>query len=247
MSDSISVLLASLNLDLGNDTTLCENSTLDLTIDISNAIYEWQDGSSASSLTIENSGVFWATVEKDNCVATDSILINIESLPTIDLGNDTTLCLDENLTLSAPTSLTNILWQDGSSNNTQIATQSDIYWITGLVNNCNVQDSITVTFDNCPEDTKLCQAYLPNSFSPNGDGINDELQLLTDCALQFFEMEVFDRWGNLLFSTTDIRHTWDGKYKGELLETGTYLWVVRYQFLADDFPIEKTKTITVTR
>ncbi len=247
VSDSIAVLLEALNLDLGNDTTLCDNSTLNLSIPISNATYEWQDGSIAQNLSIESAGIYWANVAKDNCVATDSILVSIKPPSIIDLGKDTTLCLDENLTLSAPSMLTNFQWQDGTTNNTQTVTQSDIYWIAGQIENCPVQDSITVTFEDCPEDTRLCQAYLPNSFSPNGDGINDELTLLTDCELAVYEMEVYDRWGNLLFSSTDIRKTWDGSYKEENLEQGVYLWVLRFQFAGTNLLNTKSETVTLTR
>ncbi len=245
--DSISVTFTNLSLALPADTTICDAD--DFLIDLENLTgnLTWQDGSTNQTFLVTESGNYWATLSEGECQVSDSILVSIKPRSTIDLGKDTLLCLDENLTLFAPTMLTNFQWQDGTTNNTQTVTQSDIYWIAGQIDNCPVQDSITVTFEDCPEDTSPCQAYLPNSFSPNGDGNNDELQLLTDCELQFFEMEVYDRWGNLLFSSSDIRKTWNGKYKGEFLETGVYLWVVRYQFLEDDFPIEKTETITVIK
>ena len=229
-NDSIEVIIAPLTLDLGADTILCENTNLDLAIPIPNANYEWQDGSTTATQIITESGRYWARVEKDNCIASDSIEISFTPLPTISIGNDTTLCLDENLTLTAPTTINNFQWQDGTNTPTQLVTESAIYWLMGMIDNCVVTDSIFVNFEDCPEeaDQDFCQAYLPNSFSPNGDGINDELQLLTDCELQFFEMEVYDRWGSLLFSTTDVAQSWDGQYRGELLEAGVYLWVVRY-------------------
>ena len=248
-NDSIEVIIAPLTLDLGADTTLCENTSLDLAIPIPNANYEWQDGSTTATQIITESGRYWARVEKDNCIASDSIEISFTPLPTIDIGNDTSLCVEENLILAAPTIINNFQWQDGTNTPTQLVTESAIYWLMGMIDNCVVTDSIFVNFEDCPEeaDQDFCQAYLPNSFSPNGDGINDELQLLTDCELQFFEMEVYDRWGSLLFSTTDVAQSWDGQYRGELLEAGVYLWVVRYQFMEQAFRVEKVEEVTVIR
>ncbi len=246
-SDSIEVIIAPLELDLGQDTTLCENESLALMVNVPGGQYEWQDGSQTQNYTVTETGFYWAKITKDNCVISDSILVNFTSPPTIDLGVDTTLCMDETLTLIAPTILTNYQWQDGTTNPPQLISTNGNYWLEGVIDNCIVRDSIFVTFETCPEDTQFCQAYLPNSFSPNGDGINDALQLLTDCELQFFEMEVYDRWGSLVFSTTDVRQAWDGTANGELLETGVYLWTVRYQFLEQAFMVERVETVTMVR
>ena len=245
-SDSIEVALAPLTLDLGQDTTLCEDKSLALTINVPSVNYEWQDGSNLSNLTITQSGVYWAKIVQDNCEAIDSITVNFTPSPIIDLGNDTTLCNGETLTLTAPNSIVTYEWQDGSQNPIFEVSNSDLYWLTGSINNCSSRDSILVSYENC-EPLKNCQAYLPNSFSPNGDGINDELQLLTDCELQFFQMEVYDRWGSLIFSTDDVRQAWDGRYQGELLDTGVYLWTVEYQFLEAPKPTHIVETITVIR
>lgn len=60
-------------------------------------------------------------------------------------------------------------------------------------------------------------------------------------------MQVYDRWGNLLFSTENRRHSWDGNYKGELADTGSYLWVVHYQFANQPQPVRKVETISLFR
>ena len=245
-SDSIEVALAPLTLDLGQDRVLCEDESLALTIDVPNVNYEWQDGSNLSNFIITEPGVYWAKIGQDNCEAIDSITVNFTPSPIIDLGKDTTLCNGETLTLTAPNSIVTYEWQDGSQNPIFEVSNSDLYWLTGSVNNCSSRDSILVTFENC-ESPKSCEAYLPNSFSPNGDGINDELQLLTDCELQFFQMEVYDRWGSLMFSTDDVRQAWDGRYKGDLLDTGVYLWVVEYQFFGEERIFLKTETATIIR
>jgi len=233
-------------LELGQDTTLCDNESLTLTIPTENVTYEWQDGSQVQNFEVTESGTYWVKIMQDNCIAQDTIQVTFAPQPMLSLGNDTTLCINSTLTLTAPNILNNYQWQDGTSNPTQLITETGDYWLEGKIGNCFVEGEIQVTFEDC-EPPQLCQAYLPNSFSPNGDGINDNLQLLTDCELQFFQMEVYDRWGNLLFSTNDVWQAWDGRYEGDLLDTGVYLWVVEYQFMEQVAPILKTETITLLK
>src|SRR5690606_16829124 len=59
-----------------------------------------------------------------------------------------------------------------------------------------------------------CNLYLPTAFSPNGDGLNDTYAPVYDCQPQFFEMSIFDRWGKVIFETTDYTKSWDGTING---------------------------------
>jgi gliding motility-associated-like protein len=67
--------------------------------------------------------------------------------------------------------------------------------------------------------------YMPNSFTPNGDGINDLFRVPPGSAFHLEEFSIFDRWGNKVFATRDITKGWDGKYKNEILP-GTYLYFI---------------------
>ncbi len=69
--------------------------------------------------------------------------------------------------------------------------------------------------------------YAPSVFTPNGDGLNEEfLPMGTGWDNTSFKMQVFDRWGNLILSTTNPAQGWDGKVKGELAHEDTYVWKV---------------------
>ena len=85
----------------------------------------------------------------------------------------------------------------------------------------------------------------PNAFSPNGDGYNDMLRPKDDYqSIVDFEACVFNRWGNKLYSWTDITGGWDGKYRGKTVKDGVYYLVVKAKG-ADgrDFTIRKTITV----
>ncbi len=245
--DSILVSYAKQRSFLPNDTTICDiNNFLIVPQQPFDHILWWENPLELDTLLINTAGTYHAFIIDQGCDWLDSIQVNFGTSPTVNLGNDTTLCIGESMTLTAPATLTNYTWQDGSQNANFPVRTDGIYTLTSTVENCSSQDSISIIFENCAP-PKSCEAYLPNSFSPNGDGINDDLQLLTDCELQFFEMEVYDRWGSLVFSTTDVRQAWDGTVNGQPLDTGVYLWTVRYQFLEEDFRMEQVETVTVIR
>lgn len=85
-------------------------------------------------------------------------------------------------------------------------------------NGCVSTQEVTVTV--------LQTLYMPNSFTPNGDGINDLFRLPPGSAFHLEEFSIFDRWGNRVFITGDIAKGWDGKYKNKILP-GTYVYVIR--------------------
>lgn len=68
---------------------------------------------------------------------------------------------------------------------------------------------------------------VPNAFSPNGDGINDEIFVLNHEVAELLEYSIYNRWGELVFTTTDINRGWNGKVDGEEAAMGTYVYLVR--------------------
>jgi gliding motility-associated-like protein len=81
--------------------------------------------------------------------------------------------------------------------------------------NCNEGDSVLLSV-GCPY-----SIYIPESFTPNDDGINDFLQIYGNNIVDF-NLNVFDRWGSLIYSTNEISNFWDGTYQGKLVPTGIY-------------------------
>ncbi|HPS82749.1 MAG TPA: PKD domain-containing protein, partial [Bacteroidales bacterium] len=73
--------------------------------------------------------------------------------------------------------------------------------------------------------------YIPNAITPNGDGRNDWFMPFgAGWSVDNYEMRIYNRWGQLIFVTTDINHAWDGTMQdtGELVQTGVYVWKVWY-------------------
>lgn len=91
---------------------------------------------------------------------------------------------------------------------------------------------------------------VPNAFTPNGDGINDNFGVITPNTLPFLEFYIYNRWGQLIFTSDDQYNKWDGTYESEIAPLGTYVWVVNYQFRNEGIGSELYKdsgTVTLVR
>ncbi len=114
-------------------------------------------------------------------------------------------------------------WPDGSTYDWFRATQGGLYLVS-VSDDCTTKEQpITVHWG---DDTPASPVYVPNAFSPNGDGVNDEFMVYPAQGVEFlaFELLVFDRWGNLLFSSQDHRSGWDGFYREKRMDTGLVVW-----------------------
>jgi gliding motility-associated-like protein len=72
------------------------------------------------------------------------------------------------------------------------------------------------------------QVYVPDVFTPNNDGMNDDLAFFLP-KVASYTLKVFNRWGNVIFSSTDLNQKWDGTYAGNPCETGDYTWIISYR------------------
>ncbi|MDX2248999.1 MAG: gliding motility-associated C-terminal domain-containing protein [Bacteroidia bacterium] len=150
-------------INLGNDTTLCAGTTLQLDVSTPNATYEWQNGSSAAQQTISTPGIYWVVVSNHCGFDRDSIVVLYESPPLpVNLGNDTILCNNNALTLDVTQPASTYLWQNNSTANSFTIVAPGLYWAQ-VTNLCGSdRDSITIAYDQTPivnlgNDTALCQ------------------------------------------------------------------------------------------
>jgi gliding motility-associated-like protein len=80
----------------------------------------------------------------------------------------------------------------------------------------------------CPEEA----LFIPNTFTPNDDGLNDVFRVSTlGQCIDSFEMDIFDRWGEVIFTTKDLAKGWDGKVKGIIAKNDVYAYLVKYTMI----------------
>lgn len=87
---------------------------------------------------------------------------------------------------------------------------------------------------------------VPNAFTPNGDGLNDEFKIVSNVILDEFQLQIYNRWGQLVFETSDQHIGWDGTYNGNSLKSGSYVWKINYKFEPGGLYSNATETGTVT-
>jgi gliding motility-associated-like protein len=182
--------------------------------------YTWQNNSTQPDLPVSAAGEYWVKVEGVNgCINADTIKVASRSLPKFSLGKDTTLCLGEELVLNPKITNVSYGWQNGSTAATFKVNNPGTYSLT-VTNECgSASDEIIVT-------NGICQLYMPNAFTPNNDGVNDVFRVKNPGFIEKFRMTVYNRWGEIVFLTTDPYKGWDGIYKNAAAPMGNYVWQI---------------------
>jgi gliding motility-associated-like protein len=223
--DSIQVVFNSLPIvNLGKDTTLCDDNTLLLNATNTYATYYWQDASTSPTYTVTNAGTYAVKVTLNGCITKDTTVVQYQLKPKFTLGADKLICPGLTITLDPKLTTTGLqyLWQDGTTLTTYNATQQGLYYVD-ISNYCgDTRDSITIT-------KGLCKVYVPTAFTPNGDGINDVFKVGGGEAFTYFSLNVFNRWGAKIFTTKNISEGWNGTIQNKPQPTGAYIYQVEYK------------------
>ena len=215
----------------------------------------WSNASATSDLTDVAPGNYTVTVsDANNCTAGSAFTLayiydfSVLATPavTIKLGNNTTLgytltgnagnfvslwtpstalsCTDCPSPLAAPKVTTQY----------QIEVKNDV--------GCIASDTVTVTV--VPD----YSIFIPNAFTPNGDGNNDLFQIYDNQkALTFLEIKIFNRIGEMIFESNDLNFNWDGTYKGVMQGPGVFVWTLKMVFIDGHNEGVKTGSVTLMR
>ena len=205
-----------IDLDLGNDTTLCAGTTLILDASIPNALgYIWQDGLTGPVYHASAPGSYKVIVDTDCGLFSDSIEIFFHDDIILNLGNDTTICDETTIILDA--TIPNALgyrWQDGSTEPVYFATGPGSYRVTVGTECGFISDSIQLI---TPEVEDI---YIPNVITPNNDGYNDYFKISgTDSEIS---LVIFNRMGREVYRSYNYGDDWSGQN----LSPGVYYYLI---------------------
>jgi gliding motility-associated-like protein len=196
--------------------------------------YEWTgpDGTTHSgakwnlgAVDMSASGVYQVTAyDGPACSSTETLNVRVLPNPQVSISDIDTLCSDQEVKLNAGSGFVTYEWQDGSTEPQLVATSEGIYWVTVSDDNgCKASDSVLL---------RPCELLLwvPNAFTPyNPDGHNDKFLPEYRRDVNFtFQMLIFNKWGEQIFSTNDINEGWDGTYKGVLCTQDLYTWIITF-------------------
>lgn len=180
------------------------------------------------------------------CGSSKTIYVQVNPNPKVKAGRDTIINVDQPMFLSAIGTGT-MTWIDGEEIACKDCPNSQVF---PTRNSCYVVE--TVNEFGCKAKDKMCidvsrdfGIYIPNAFSPNGDGINDEF-LVFGYNISEYYIEIFDRWGEFIFNSKDISIGWKGTYKNKICQDGMYIYKVSYKGL-DGIKTTKTGHVTLNR
>jgi len=201
------VLVSDLEIDLGKDTLICKGDEFWLSTKIKDADQiVWNNTTNTDSLKIEKSGFYTVEVTRDACVKHDTIFIEVVNLEEVKIISPPVTCLGDEIKLFVPfQKYANYLWNTGATD-TLISVKEDGNYSVRIVHPCGEKtDEIDVFFEKC-----ICHFFVPNAFSPNGDGINDEFYPVFDCSIRSYFISITDRWGNTVFESKNPDERWGG-------------------------------------
>jgi gliding motility-associated-like protein len=212
---------------LDKNSQLCEGKTRTLDAGAF-SLYLWNTGSKNRSIGISDTGLYAVTVtDMNGCTGTG--VTNITTLlapPSGFLKQDTAICSFDDLLLKSHSVFRKYLWNTGSNNSSISITQPGIYWLQAEDGNgCTGIDSITVHPKEC-----LKGFFMPSAFTPNHDGKNDFLKPILLGKVKKYQFWVYNRWGEVVFHSTDLSKGWDGNFKGQIESTNAFAWMCIYQF-----------------
>lgn len=212
-------------LDLGEDTTLCEGRVLVLdAYDENVETYIWQDGSTATSLIVAEEGVYKVVVENDCAILEDSVEVSFASdVLSLPFPKNHFICEGDSVWIGVSNDDVTYEWNTGSTN--QIIRVWELGTYTATISNGCVE--ITESIELIQSDA-CCKVFMPDAFTPNADANNDTYKAYTSCALTDFELLIFDRWGTVVFHSTNQNEGWDGTVNGQALSTGVFVYKLSY-------------------
>ena len=211
---------------LGGDTTICEGIPIRLLGGVlHNQTYLWQDMSTSPTLLTNQAGLYSVAVSNACGTVSDSINISSLEVPIINLGSDTIICENSELTIYGRVKLAeSYLWQDNSDNSVKVINQPGTYILTAS-NRCGSStDSIIVVSKICD-----CISFIPNAFSPNYDGLNDFFSPKFNCTFfDNYKFEIFNRWGQKVFQTNSTNGKWNGLVDNTAATADVYFYKIQY-------------------
>jgi gliding motility-associated-like protein len=180
-----------------------------------------------NNIQIIQSGVYYLSVtDTAQCQAEATVEVMVYENPVPAFSAQDTITTEEPVEIDAGANYASYLWNTGETGQRITATYDSWYSvIIESLHGCMGEDSVYVLFFELINEN----IYIPNAFSPDGDGLNDEFKAIGNSEnISSFHMYIYDRWGTLVFESKDIFDGWDGKYKGKLAMGGVYVYCIDY-------------------
>ncbi|MEI7736342.1 MAG: gliding motility-associated C-terminal domain-containing protein, partial [Ferruginibacter sp.] len=232
-----------LTLTTNNDTAVCAGAPVQMVATSAANTYSWSPaGGLTNSLisnpvaTVNSNVAYTVTASLNGCVRTKTVNLGMKPNPNVYAGPDKTIIIGDEVDLegSGISNPTSIVWTPATN-----ITGSATSYITKAKPTTTTTYSLTIRDNNsCTSTDNAVITVLPycvkvmEAFTPNGDGINDKWLVTTSgaCTSQII-VNVFNRYGALVYNNENYQNDWNGTYKGKPVPDGTYYYVIKYKLV----------------
>ena len=236
---------------LGPDTTICQGASFVILAPTTTDALRWQDGSSQPTIVADQAITYSLQISNACGTASDSLDVAINSdIPVVVLGNQQVWCPGEQIILEATQPfIATYLWSSGDDEARIVVTTPGIYSVEVMAPCATASGQVEVIEgDDCTSEDNI---YIPNVFSPNDDQVNDLFIVFPGPDVQVTSMigSIYDRWGNMVFSSAQIPFAWDGRFDNEPVMPGVYVYHLQIVYIIAGDEKEKlfTGEVTVVR
>jgi gliding motility-associated-like protein len=212
-----------------SDTLICQGDRIELRTHVPPEILayshvKWNNKFDSKELYVERAGWYKVDVSNRCGVGSDEIEVKVRSLPRIRTAKDTIVC-DNVIEYDNTNTNYTFLWQDGSTAKRYKINSPGEYSVE-MWDELGCYSSARFVVRQCPS-----EMWAPNAFSPNYDELNESFRVYKD-GIKDFEIEIYDRWNKLVFSSTDITEGWEGTVENDdnrPCVQGMYIWKVKFK------------------
>jgi len=239
-------------IDTNGSTSVCSNQNVNITTVGTYSSYLWNTGAIASSINVNNPGSYFVVVTDANgCRDTsNSIAISSITVPTVNVFPDTIIIYGDSVMLYTDLNLNSsivdsFMWAPSVNISCTtcptpvVSPPNDQYYsVVVHASGCTVSDSalIRIILPN--------NFFIPNAFSPNGDGNNDNFYIQAQTGVRVVLFQVFNRLGEKVHEGS---FPWDGTYKGKSAPAGVYVYIFKLGLFGEDSALFRKGSVTLFR
>ncbi|MBP6679656.1 MAG: gliding motility-associated C-terminal domain-containing protein, partial [Saprospiraceae bacterium] len=234
--------------DLGPDTTLCPGEFFIISAPATLYALQWQDGSSQPEMVADEAITYSLEISNACGVVSDNLIVDIDQdTPVLHPDAQQDWCPGDIITFDVTQSFAAMyVWSTGETTPSITVSTPGVYSVeVNTLCASSTQELEVVPSQNCGENNEI---FIPNVFSPNGDNVNDVFTIYSgsDLVIANSKGTIYDRWGNLVYSSNALPFTWDGFFNGDIMMPGVYAYVITVSYMVNGQEFEKVFSGDVT-
>ncbi len=216
--------------DLGPDLEFCDGEIIILDAGNPGMVHSWSNTEDTPTINVTESGSYIVVVDNEGCISSDEVFVQFNPLPLDPMPNDTIVCFDDlpnGLYVNGQNPGATFLWSNGETDRENFINQAGVSRVT-----ITTPNGCSQIFDLLLEE--ICNGdflYIPNSFTPNNDGLNDVFKI-DGSRMASLQVTIWNRWGDIVFQSQEKQPVWNGSDRGGeyYVESEVYVYQVYYQY-----------------